>query len=133
MARVEKMAAAGWLALAVTMAQDAPPSAAPGGAPRVTFGVTVVDNTGLEGKIYLLKRNTQRLPNFKRMKPKGSIYATALNVPPRHFLDGFPGITDRFEWFAIDYTGRFWIERPGPYAFRCSRTTAQSSISTAGC
>ena len=26
-------------------------------------------------------------------------------------------MTDRFEWFAIDYTGRFWIEKPGLYAF----------------
>ena len=36
---------------------------------------------------------------------------------PQDFRDGFPGITKRFEWFAIDYTGRFWIENPGDYAF----------------
>ena len=23
-----------------------------------------------------------------------------------------------FEWFAIDYTGRFWIQKPGRYRFR---------------
>ncbi|HEV3027394.1 MAG TPA: PQQ-binding-like beta-propeller repeat protein, partial [Planctomycetota bacterium] len=77
----------------------------------------VVDNSGLEGKIYLLKRDSRKLPNFKKMKPKGSIYTTALNVPPRHFTDGFPGVTNRFEWFAIDYSGRFWIEQPGTYRF----------------
>jgi len=76
-----------------------------------------VDSTGLEGKIYLLKPGADHLPNFKKMKPVGSIYTTALNIPPRHFTDGFPGITDRFEWFAIDYTGKFWIEQPAVYAF----------------
>jgi hypothetical protein len=33
------------------------------------------------------------------------------------FTQGFPGVTDRFEWFAIDYNGRFWIEQPGRYSF----------------
>ena len=26
-------------------------------------------------------------------------------------------MTDRFEWFAIDYTGRFWVDKPGLYTF----------------
>jgi hypothetical protein len=26
-------------------------------------------------------------------------------------------VTSRFEWFAIDYNGRFWIDRPGMYSF----------------
>jgi hypothetical protein len=32
-------------------------------------------------------------------------------------MEGFPGVTTRFEWFAIDYTGRFWIDKPGRYTF----------------
>ncbi len=31
---------------------------------------------------------------------------------------GFPGLTDRFEWFAMDYSGKFWIDRTGLYRFR---------------
>ena len=50
--------------------------------------------------------------------PQGSIYTTSLDVPPQDFLIGFPGITRRFEWFAIDYSGKFWIETPGLYRFR---------------
>ena len=38
-------------------------------------------------------------------------------MPPRSFDEGFPGVTDRFEWFAIDYTGRFWVSHPGNYRF----------------
>ena len=47
------------------------------------------------------------------MKPVGTIYTNSLNVSPQRFDESFPGITDRFEWFAIDYTGKFWIEQPG--------------------
>jgi PA14 domain len=113
--------AAAALALVAGAAQDVPrsgvPAERPADAPTATFGVTVVDTTGLEGKIYLLKRGARRLPNFKKMKSQGSIYTATLNVPPRHFTDGFPGVTHRFEWFAIDYAGRFWIEQPGAYRF----------------
>jgi hypothetical protein len=83
-----------------------------------TFGTTVVLPSGLKGEIYNLKNNTSKLPNFKHLKPVGEIYTNSLNIPPREFTSGFPGVTDRFEWFAIDYTGRFWIEKPGAYTFR---------------
>ena len=86
-------------------------------APVTTFGVTVVDSVGLRGDIYLLAPNTDALPKFSKLKPVGTIYTTSLNIPPRSFRDGFPGVTDRFEWFAIDYAGSFWIETPGKYRF----------------
>lgn len=86
-------------------------------APITTFGVTVVDSVGLQGNIYLLRPNTDALPKFERLKPVGAIYTSSLNIPPRSFLEGFPGVTDRYEWFAIDYHGTFWIEQPGKYRF----------------
>jgi len=86
--------------------------------PAATFGTTVVDTAGFRGTIYFLDRNAGILPDtFHRFKPKGTIYTSSLNVPPRYFRDGFPGITKRFEWFAIDYRGKFWIERAGVYRF----------------
>ncbi|HTS60381.1 MAG TPA: OmpA family protein [Candidatus Acidoferrales bacterium] len=39
-------------------------------------------------------------------------------MPSRSFDKGFPGVTDRFEWFAIDYTGKMLISRPAKYRFR---------------
>lgn len=95
------------LAAAVAAGQEMP-----------TFGTTVVSSTGFEGKIYLLDPYTDRLPSFRRMKPTGTIYTTSLRITPQSFLKGFPGITDRFEWFAIDYRARFWVENPGDYQFR---------------
>jgi hypothetical protein len=97
-----------WLALGSLAAQQT----------SYTFGTTVVDNSGFEGQVYFLRENTQQLPNFSRMKPQGTIYTTLLNIPPRAFDEGFPNLSDRYEWFAIEYTGKFWIENPGHYRFR---------------
>jgi hypothetical protein len=82
-----------------------------------TFGTTTVANSGFRGDIYLLRPQTAKLPNFSKLKSVGSIYTAYLCVPRRSFDEGFPGITDRFEWFAIDYNGRFWISQPGRYEF----------------
>jgi hypothetical protein len=82
------------------------------------IGVTVVSSAWLKGDIYLLNRNTSSLPKFKKLQSIGSLYTPVLNLPVRDFIDGFPGITDRFEWFAIDDKGRFWISNPGRYRFR---------------
>jgi VWFA-related protein len=81
------------------------------------FGTTVSTRGDLEGKIYFIPP-VQRLPNLSKLKPVGTIYAKSLNVPLTEFREGFPGITDRFEWFAIEYTGTFYITDPGKYYFR---------------
>jgi hypothetical protein len=96
-----------WTAL-LLLAQD---------KPEYTFGTTVVSSSWLQGRIYDLKPDTDRLPRLDRMKPVGTIYTNMLNVWPQRFDRGFPGITDRYEWFAIDYSGKFWIEQPGQYRF----------------
>jgi PA14 domain-containing protein len=96
------------LALGSTRAQD---------KPQYTFGTTVVDSSGLQGRVYQLKRGTMMLPKFSHMHAIGSIYTTSLNVWPQSFDEGFPNITDRFEWFAIEYTGRLWLENSGHYRF----------------
>jgi PA14 domain len=95
------------LALLVALAQE----------PEPTFGTTVVVNSGLKGRVYHIPEDSEHLPTFEKLKPKGTIYTPSLNVPLRDFRTGFPGVTNRIEWFAIDYTGRFWIEKPALYRF----------------
>ena len=82
-----------------------------------TFGTTVVIPSGLRGRIYFLRDGEAWLPDFSRLKPAGTIYTTSLNVLPQDWSYGFPGVTRRYEWFAIDYTGRFYIDTPGEYQF----------------
>lgn len=85
--------------------------------PVAHFGTTVVISGGLRGQIYFIPPLSPKLPRFDKLTPVGTIYATELNVPRRDFTEGFPGVTDRFEWFAIDYTGTIWIEKPGKYTW----------------
>jgi len=91
---------------------------AAGQEPPAKFGTTVVIPAGLRGQIYHIKKGSIGLPDFRKAKPKGTIYTTTLNVPTQNFDVGFPGVTKRYEWFAIDYTGRIWIRSPGVYYFR---------------
>lgn len=86
--------------------------------PTVVFGTTVIIPAGLQGLVYHMHHNRTKLPDFEKMKPAGPpIYTSSLNVPPQSFTEGFPGVTRRNEWFAIDYTGRFWIADPARYTF----------------
>ena len=113
--------AALWLLTVLCQAQDPPPIDV--GAHFETtvvesrFGTTVVDPSRLRGEIYHLKPGTQVLPKFEKLKPVGVIYTNGLYIPPRDFAEGFPGVTDRFEWFALDYTGKFYVTQPGKYRF----------------
>lgn len=92
---------------------DEPPSTAP------SFGTTLVIPAGLRGEVYLIPKDTTVLPDFggRLVQRVGEVWTNELDIQPRHWRSGFPGLTKRFEWFAIDYTGRFWIAHPGRYVF----------------
>jgi hypothetical protein len=89
-------------------------------APTGAFGGATRIERALEGRVYALPTGTPALPNFSALKPIGSVYARELNVPTRDFEEGFPGVTNRYEWFAIDYHGLFSVSQPGRYGFRLS-------------
>ena len=88
-------------------------------APQGVFGSTSrVTGTEFEGKIYYIPENSESLPNFEKIKPVGTIYTDSIDIAPRSFVEGFPGVTDRIEWFGIVYTGTFGISKPGNYKFK---------------
>ena len=84
------------------------------------FGTTTVrpQLRAFTGAIYFVEPNTQRLPDFNLLEPVGEIFAETFEVAPRNFADGFPGISERFEWFAIRYRGMFTAPKTGVYRFR---------------
>lgn len=73
----------------------------------------------LTGDLYYLEPNTPRLPaDFSKLKPVGVLHANKLDVTERDAeTEGFPGVKNRAEWFAIDYKGSFRIAKGGNYAF----------------
>ncbi|HEY2720234.1 MAG TPA: PA14 domain-containing protein [Chitinophagaceae bacterium] len=83
-----------------------------------SFGGKNFVSDGLAGSIYLLKSGTTALPDFDTMHARGTIYTREINIPDRSWTQGFPGVTDRFEWFAIDYHGSFKAKKAGQYIFR---------------
>ena len=88
-------------------------------APQGTFGGTTrITGTEFEGKIYYIPENTESLPNFEQLKSVGAIFTDSIDIAPRSFVEGFPGVTDRIEWFGIVYTGKFGITKPGNYKFK---------------
>lgn len=90
------------------------PAAAQGGG----FGTAGVVPFALQGRVYFIPEESERLPDFSRLRPQGTISTTMLNIQPQSFTVGFPGVTNRFEWFAIDYQGRINLPQAGTYTFR---------------
>lgn len=82
------------------------------------FGSNNTDSNSLRGDIYYLNEGASSLPDFASLTPVGTIYTRVLDIPQRSFTSGFPGVTDRFEWFAIRYTGTFRVDQEGDYGFR---------------
>lgn len=101
-----------WFVSTVALSQSPPAD------PTPIFGTTVVQPTGLEGDIYFLWLHDGWMPKaFGKGHIKGTVYTTRLNVPPQDFRQGFPGVANRLEWFAINYHGKFYVSRPGVYRF----------------
>lgn len=69
------------------------------------------------GTIYFIPENTQKLPDFNKLTPVGKIYTNSLDVEEQNFEKGFPGVTNRFEYFAIDYKGEFYLKDTSVYCF----------------
>ncbi len=82
------------------------------------FGASTWTPGSLTGNIYFLNPGTAELPNFDTLSLQGQIYATKLDIPETMFDSGFPGVTNRFEWFAIRYNGQINIKIPGNYQFK---------------
>jgi PA14 domain len=73
----------------------------------------------LVGSIYLLERDQVKEVVFDGYVPVGRVSTNRLDIPNRSFQEGFPGLTDRFEWFGIDYRGQCRFAA-GEYSFRLS-------------
>ena len=83
------------------------------------FGDSVPISNGLTGKVFLLPDTTRSLPDFDTLTPlPNAIYAAEINVPWQKWSAGFPGLRGRFEWFGIEYTGRFQPHLAGNYHFK---------------
>ena len=88
-------------------------------APTVRASTPFGGATGqIVGEVFHLPEGTDRLPDFDRLRPVGHLRTDRFDVPERDFDKGFPGVTDRIEWFGLRYRGAFAVRRAGRYRFR---------------
>lgn len=68
-------------------------------------------------QLYELPANTDHLPDFSTMTSVGDVCVSQLNIADRDFTQGFPGVSDIFEWFALDMRFKVTIATAGTYKF----------------
>jgi len=74
-----------------------------------------------EGVVYPLAPKTSKLPTaWDSLEAISVVYACEWDIPTRKWETGFPGVEDRFEWFAIQYSGAFHVQKAGKWKFRIS-------------
>lgn len=85
------------------------------------FGYPTPVRGCFEGQVFPLKPETAKLPtSYDALTPVSVVYACEWDIAPRAWEQGFPGVADRFEWFAIRYGGAFRLAKGGEYGFRIS-------------
>jgi hypothetical protein len=72
----------------------------------------------LRGTVYTVPVHTRALPDFAALAPAGSICLDRLDVTDRRGYPGFPGVRDRYEWFAVDLQGVLQVRSEGVVQFR---------------
>ena len=97
------------------------PQQPPADPPPNVFGYEKPVLGCFEGQVFPLANDAPKLPtDYASLKPVSVLYACEWDIAPRAWDQGFPGVADRFEWFAIRYSGAFRIAQAGEYAFRLS-------------
>lgn len=70
------------------------------------------------GQVCFIEPGTKALRHLGMCSVQGEFFTDVFNVTPRSFTAGFPGVSERTEWFAILYTGTVTISVAGEYRFR---------------
>ncbi len=65
-----------------------------------------------------IPKDTSSVREVKNCRTLATFFTDSLNVSPRKFTQGFPGVTERTEWFAIHYRGKFHVSVGDYYKFR---------------
>lgn len=70
------------------------------------------------GQVCFIEPGTKALRHLSLCQVQGEFFTDVFNITPRSFTAGFPGVSERTEWFAILYTGSVQVSEEGQYRFR---------------
>jgi hypothetical protein len=96
-------------------------SVSPGVAPGLTDGCDGSEPPPgrLRGRVYYVPLETRLIPDFATLSPVETVCLDRLDVTPRRSVyPAFPGMRDRYRWFAVDLEGELTVDHPGLYYFR---------------
>lgn len=99
-------------------ATNLPKLRAPAVAKPIIWGVPKPTDKTILGEVFEIPNTTKELPDFGTLQPIASVYTSTWDVAPRKFDEGFPGVKDRVEWFAIRWAGKVKATKAGTYAFK---------------
>ncbi|HEY0463415.1 MAG TPA: PA14 domain-containing protein, partial [Polyangiaceae bacterium] len=68
--------------------------------------------------VCFIEPSVRLLTDITDCAPVATFYTSVLDVAPRRFNQGFPGLGQRTEWFAIKYRGKFSVSAEDSYTFR---------------
>lgn len=69
-------------------------------------------------EVCFIPEGTPSLRDIRRCPTEVTFFTDHLDVPPRSFTQGFPGVTARTEWFAVYYSGMFHVRESDYFTFR---------------
>lgn len=84
----------------------------------IPFGGPKADLTTIKGEVFAIPDTTKNLPNFSTLTPFATIHTSSWNIAPRKFTEGFPGIGEKVEWFAIRWEGTVTAKTAGVHVFK---------------
>jgi hypothetical protein len=93
----------------------------PGVAPGLTEGCDGNEPPSgrMRGQVYAIPLETRLIPDFNTLSPIETVCLDRLDVTPRRSVyPAFPGMRDRYRWFAVNLEGTFTVDDPGLYYFR---------------
>ncbi len=100
------------------IAPPPPPPPPPPPAPT-PYGGLCTDGSTIIGKLYDIPevRDDNYWPTFNMNNEKGEICTSTIDVAPRSWDSGFPGVDGLKEWFGIVYETQIDISIGGDYEF----------------
>jgi hypothetical protein len=91
----------------------APPTAAvtaPPAAPKLFEECGDASDRHMVADVYRLRRDARSVTEMRDLRPIKRVCLAQLNITPRSFLEGFPGMGSTVEWFGLDI--RFTVTIP---------------------
>jgi hypothetical protein len=82
------------------------------------FGSGTTTGGDFEGRVFFIPDGAKAMPDVTGQWPKTVLYTKQINVAPRPFTEGFPGVANQTSNFAIRYEGNFVTSVEGTYQLR---------------